>query len=101
MALRVVVVGAGGRMGRSLLRAVQDESGMALVGALDRPDAPVQGQDVGVLAGGSPIGVLVSDDPLPVFANTDAVLDFTSPAATVAYAELSAQARIVHVIGTT
>ena len=48
-----------------------------------------------------PIGVIVEDDPLEVFARSQAVLDFTSPAATVAHAELAAQARLVHVIGTT
>jgi 4-hydroxy-tetrahydrodipicolinate reductase len=99
--LRVVVVGAGGRMGRALVRAVLGESRMRLVGALDRADAPSQGQDAGLLAGVGASGVTVTTDPLPAFANTDAVLDFTAPDATLAYAELSAQARIVHVVGTT
>ena len=49
--LRVVVAGAGGRMGRTLVRAVLGEPKMRLAGALDRPDADVQGQDAGVLAG--------------------------------------------------
>ncbi len=99
--LRVVVVGAGGRMGLTLIRAVLGESRMRLVGALDRPDAPAQGQDAGALAGAGSCGVAVSSDPLPAFAHTDAVLDFTAPEASLAYADLSAQARIVHVMGTT
>jgi len=99
--LRVVVVGAGGRMGRTLLRAALAEPQMRLVGALDRPDSAAQGEDAGALAGAEPCGVTVTADPLPVFAACDAVLDFTAPAATVSYSELSAQARIVHVIGTT
>lgn len=99
--LRVVVVGAGGRMGRALTRAVMAEPKMRLVAALDRADADVQGRDVGILAGGEATGIAVSSDPLPAFANSDVVLDFTAPAATLAYAELSAQARVVHVIGTT
>ena len=99
--LRVTVVGAGGRMGQTLLRAVLAEPRMRLVGALDRPDAPSQGQDAGALAGAGACGVLIGADPLPVFAQTDAVLDFTAPEATLGYSELSAQARIVHVIGTT
>ena len=49
----------------------------------------------------APSGVTVSDDPLPVFAEVRAVLDFTAPAATVAHADIAAQARLVHVIGTT
>jgi 4-hydroxy-tetrahydrodipicolinate reductase len=99
--LRVVVAGAGGRMGRTLARTVLAEPKLRLVGALDRPDTDVQGKDVGQLAGVAPCGVTVSSDPLPAFAHTDVVLDFTAPAATLFYAELSAQARIVHVIGTT
>jgi 4-hydroxy-tetrahydrodipicolinate reductase len=43
----------------------------------------------------------VTDDPLPLLANADALLDFTTPAASVELAALAAQARIVHVIGTT
>ncbi|HEX9903411.1 MAG TPA: 4-hydroxy-tetrahydrodipicolinate reductase [Propylenella sp.] len=99
--LRVVVVGAGGRMGRALTRAVLAESGMRLVGALDRPDARAQGADAALLAGAEATGVVVTADPLPAFAHTDVVLDFTAPEATLDYADLAAQARIVHVIGTT
>jgi 4-hydroxy-tetrahydrodipicolinate reductase len=51
--------------------------------------------------GGAPLGVMVSDDPLPAFASAQAVIDFTAPAATVEFAALAAQARAVHVIGTT
>jgi 4-hydroxy-tetrahydrodipicolinate reductase len=88
-------------MGRALTRAVLADNRMRLVGALDRPGAAEQGKDAGVVAGVEACGVPISSDPLPAFADTDAVLDFTAPDATLAYAELSAQARIVHVIGTT
>jgi 4-hydroxy-tetrahydrodipicolinate reductase len=99
--LRVAVAGAGGRMGQALLRAVLAESRMRLVGALDRPQAAAQGQDAGMLAGTGACGVAVTADPLPVLAGADVLFDFTAPEASIAYSELSAQARIVHVIGTT
>ncbi len=99
--LRVVVAGAGGRMGRALMRAVLGEPKMRLVGALDRPEAEVQGKDAGLLAGADAIGIIVAADPLPALANADVLLDFTAPEATLAYADLAAQARVVHVIGTT
>jgi 4-hydroxy-tetrahydrodipicolinate reductase len=51
--------------------------------------------------GGAPLGVVVTDDPLEAFARAQAVIDFTTPAATVQFAALAAQARAVHVIGTT
>jgi 4-hydroxy-tetrahydrodipicolinate reductase len=43
----------------------------------------------------------VTKDPLPLVAQADAIVDFTTPASTVELAGLAAQARIVHVIGTT
>jgi 4-hydroxy-tetrahydrodipicolinate reductase len=51
--------------------------------------------------GGTAVGVVVSDDPLETFLHAQAVIDFTAPAATVEFAAIAAQARIVHVIGTT
>jgi len=97
----LIVVGAAGRMGRTLVRVISETGGAQLVGAVERAGAPELGQDSGLLAGLGANGILLTDDPLPLFAKADGVLDFTAPAATLAYAELAAQARIVHVIGTT
>jgi 4-hydroxy-tetrahydrodipicolinate reductase len=99
--MRLVVVGAAGRMGRTLIRVIAETPGVVLSGAVERAAAPELGQDAGQLAGLGPNGILLSDDPLPLFAEAEGVLDFTTPAATVAFAELTAQARIVHIIGTT
>jgi 4-hydroxy-tetrahydrodipicolinate reductase len=99
--MRLVVVGAAGRMGRMLIRAVAEAQGCRLVGAIEREGSTALGHDAGLLAGTGLLEVDVTDDPLPVFAQADGVLDFTAPAATTAFAALAAQARIVHVIGTT
>ena len=99
--MRLVVTGAGGRMGRMLVAAVQGTPGVTLSAALARPGSPVLGQDAGVLAGLGPIGVPVTEDPLEAFVAADGVLDFTLPDATTHFAMLAAQARIAHVIGTT
>jgi 4-hydroxy-tetrahydrodipicolinate reductase len=71
------------------------------VGALARPGHPWIGRDAGEAVGLAPLGVPVTDDPLDAFARAQAVIDFTAPTASVAYAGLAAQARAVHVIGTT
>ncbi|MEM8555570.1 MAG: 4-hydroxy-tetrahydrodipicolinate reductase, partial [Pseudomonadota bacterium] len=97
----IVITGASGRMGQMLIRTVLETAGARLVGAIERDGHEWVGQDVGVAMGGAPVGVEVTDDPLPAFAKAQAVIDFTAPAATVAFAELAAQARAVHVIGTT
>jgi 4-hydroxy-tetrahydrodipicolinate reductase len=97
----LVIVGAAGRMGRTLARVITETEGVTVAGAIEREGSPFLGQDIGVLAGLPPLGVAVTDDPLPVFAKAQGVLDFTAPAATLGFAEIAAQARIVHVIGTT
>ena len=95
------MLGAAGRMGQSLIRNVAATPGCVLAGALEAKGSPALGQDAGEVAGLEPLGVAITADPLPVFAGVDGVLDFTVPAATVAFAALAAQARIVQVIGTT
>ncbi|MEH7830294.1 4-hydroxy-tetrahydrodipicolinate reductase [Gemmobacter denitrificans] len=97
----IVITGASGRMGQMLLRTVLASDKCRLVGAIERKGSPAVGQDVGVLLGGQPVGISVTDDALEVFARAQAVIDFTSPGATVEFAALAAQARAVHVIGTT
>lgn len=99
--LRLVIAGAGGRMGRTLLRAIAEVPGFTLAGAVDREGAAEIGADTGTLAGLLPSGKKVTTDALPLVAQADAIVDFTTPASTTALAALAAQARIVHVIGTT
>ncbi|MGO4706047.1 4-hydroxy-tetrahydrodipicolinate reductase [Microvirga sp. 2MCAF38] len=99
--MRLAVVGAGGRMGRMLIKAIAETEGCRLVGAIAREGSELLGHDAGLMAGIGLLEVDVTDDPLPIFAQADGVLDFTTPSATVAFAALAAQARIVHVIGTT
>jgi 4-hydroxy-tetrahydrodipicolinate reductase len=100
-ALRIVIAGAGGRMGRTLVRAVSETADCAVAGALEAHGHPDLGADAGVLAGLPASGVPLTDDALPLLANADALIDFTIPKVSVELAALSAQARIVHVIGTT
>lgn len=97
----LVVVGAAGRMGQTLIRAIHAIPGARVIGAVERADSPHLGKDAGELAGVGRIDVPISSDPLPVFAKADGVLDFTTPASSVEFAGYAAQARIVHVIGTT
>ncbi|WP_350335774.1 4-hydroxy-tetrahydrodipicolinate reductase [Coralliovum pocilloporae] len=99
--MRLVVVGAAGRMGQALIRAIDEIDGAVLSGAIEREGSDALGRDAGELAGLGPLGVPVTDDPLSAFLEADGVVDFTSPDATCSFAELCAQVRIVHVIGTT
>ena len=110
--LKVVIAGAGGRMGAANIRAVAGLAGLALHGAVagrglrlhaavDRPGAPAIGQDAGLLAGIGALGVVITDDLEAALVGADAVIDFTAPAASVALAQRSAALGLIHVIGTT
>lgn len=97
----IVITGASGRMGQMLIRTVLESDKAKLVGVVERSGHDWIGQDIGVAMGGTASGVIVTDDALEAFSKAQAVIDFTAPAATVAFAGLAAQARAVHVIGTT
>lgn len=97
----IVVTGVSGRMGQMLVKTIQSSDKAKLVGAVERSGHNWVGQDLGIAMGGAEIGVIVTDEPLDAFAKAQAVIDFTAPEATVEFAALAAQARAVHVIGTT
>jgi 4-hydroxy-tetrahydrodipicolinate reductase len=99
--MRLIVAGAGGRMGRTLIKAIAETDGLTLAGATESASSPLVGEDSGVLAGLGPNRVPVVAEVKPMAIAADAILDFTVPAATVAFAALAAEAGIAHVIGTT
>ena len=98
----IVMTGVSGRMGQMLVA----DRGRQRQGAAGRRASNARatrgsGRDIGEAMGGAAMGVTVTDDPLEAFARAQAVIDFTAPDATVEFAALAAQARAVHVIGTT
>ncbi len=97
----LVVTGASGRMGQQLVQVIAASDKARLVGAVERTGHAWVGQDLGVAMGRSRLGVTVTDDPLEAFVQAQGVVDFTAPTATLEVATLAAQARLVHVIGTT
>ena len=99
--MRIAIMGAAGRMGRELVRAVHATSGCTVAGGIEPVGSLALGQDIGFLAGLGNLGVKITDDPLEIVARSDAILDFTRPQASVEFAGLAANARIVHVLGTT
>ncbi len=98
---RIIVVGSAGRMGRMLIETIHQTEGALLVGAIEHDASPFLGKDSGLIAGIGENGIRITDDPLALFAAADAVIDFSTPSSTTHYAALAAQARIVHVVGTT
>jgi len=99
--MKLIVAGAGGRMGRTLIRTIAETPGAVLVGALESPTSDLLGKDSGLLAGLPKNGVELSADLWEISKGADAILDFTVPAATIANVAIAAQRGIIHVIGTT
>jgi 4-hydroxy-tetrahydrodipicolinate reductase len=99
--MRLIVAGAGGRMGRTLVQAIAAIPGVVLAGAVEGAGAAVIGQDSGELSGLGRNGIPVQARLEPLLAAADGLIDFTVPPATVAFAELIARQGLVHVIGTT
>jgi len=99
--IKIVIAGAAGRMGQALVRAVTETDGLVVHAGTEPDGSPALGKDAGTLAGLEPLGVEITANALEAIVNADALIDFTRPDATLAMAELTAQARIVHVIGTT
>ena len=99
--MRVVIAGAGGRMGRALIQTVAATKGLGLAGAVEGPGSALIGRDSGELVGLGPNGVKVTSDVAALLRHADGLIEFTIPAATLALAELTAAAGKVHIIGTT
>ncbi len=88
-------------MGQALTRLIMADDSVQLVGGLEAAGSAALGQDIGTLAGVGVCGIHAQDDALALLQDADGVIDFTTPAATVELAALAAQARCVHIIGTT
>lgn len=103
MSINVVIQGAAGRMGKTLIRCIQEEkvAGLKLAGAIDLWDVPDIGKDAGIAAGTKEAGVELSTDLAAVAPDADVIIDFTSHFGTAGNAERVAEWKTAWVIGTT
>jgi len=99
--MRLIVAGAGGRMGRTLVKAIAETPGLVLAGATEGEGSALLGQDSGVLAGLPPNRVVVTSEVRPLTLAADGIVDFTIPAASLRLAALAAETKLVHILGTT
>jgi 4-hydroxy-tetrahydrodipicolinate reductase len=98
--LNIAIAGAGGRMGRMLIEAVQAAPDMRLAGALDVPGAPGIGTDAAAFLG-NPAGVAIESDLAKGLANAQFLIDFTRPEGTLEHVKYCAEHGIKVIIGTT
>lgn len=100
MTLKIGIVGAGGRMGRNLITAVQNAEGAELSAAFERKGSSLVGTDAGEMAGIGTTGVKISDE-LSQNANFDVLIDFTRPEGTLEHIKFCVANGKKMVIGTT
>jgi 4-hydroxy-tetrahydrodipicolinate reductase len=100
-ALKVAVLGASGRMGRTLVPLIADAGDLRLSGALAAPGDPAVGLDAGAVAGGRPLAVEVTADPGTALAGADVAIDFTLPGPSLEHARLCRSLGVPLVVGTT
>lgn len=100
-AIRIAIAGAGGRMGRQLIQAVEHAEGAVLGAALERKGSSLVGADAGELAGLGRLGVAVSDSLEAVRDEFDIFIDFTRPEGSLAYLAFCRAHGKPMVIGTT
>lgn len=99
-ALNIAIAGAGGRMGRMLIEAVQEAPDARLAGALDIAAAPGIGSDASAYLG-KPSGVLIESDLAKGLAGAGFLIDFTRPEGTLEHLAYCAEHGIKLIIGTT
>ena len=99
--IKISVVGAAGRMGSQVMSQALDSDLFELVGAIEFRGSSHVGNDISSVIGGDKTGIIITDNSIECILNSDAVIDFSSPLSTISICELTAQARKVHVIGTT
>ncbi len=99
--VKIVVIGAAGRVGQAIVRASRSAPGIQIVGAVDVAASPAIGSDSGQAAGGKPNGVIISASLDAVAAGADALVDFSFHESAPRHAALAARLRKPLVIGTT
>ena len=98
---RVAIVGVAGRMGRTLVNAVEQEADATLAGGIVEPGSSLVGADIGELAGIGRRGVAAVDDLSDIVDDFDVLIDFTAPQVTLANLAFCAEHGKRIVIGTT
>ena len=98
--IRYAIAGSSGRMGRTLIEAVQQDAGATLAAALEHPSSPFIGKDAGELVG-APCGIAISADIDAAMAVSDCLIDFTRPEGTLQHLEACKRHKVSLVIGTT
>ena len=84
--IRILIIGAAGRMGRRLVSLTAEAPDLTLTGAIEYSGCPLLGEDAGTVAGGASLGVALTDDIATAVADADVTIDFSTAATVLANA---------------
>jgi 4-hydroxy-tetrahydrodipicolinate reductase len=98
--LKIIVVGASGKMGQTLIKQILADSDLLLTGAVDQPSSNILGMDAGSLIG-IKTGIMINDDIKSVIKKGDYLIDFTRPEASIGYLTVCIKNNVKYVLGTT
>ena len=99
--LKIALIGAAGRMGQALTRAVHEAEGAQIAGGTEIPGSSALGKDIGRIAGIEDLGIQITDNTNELLKQVDAIIDFTTPQNSLALSKICANENTIHVIGTT
>jgi 4-hydroxy-tetrahydrodipicolinate reductase len=99
--LAVIVCGAAGRMGSTLVRLIHESRAMRLAGAVEFSGNPQLGKDAGEVAGVGKVGVPIDADLASLIKGAGVIIEFTAPDATLEHVKIAAEKNIPIVVGTT
>src|SRR3989338_2234835 len=99
--LGLVVCGAAGRMGSTVVRLIQESAGVRLVGAVEWSGSPQIDKDAGEVAGVGKVGVPITPQLAPLLRGPVVVITFATPEASLEHLRIAARKGAPIVIGTT
>jgi len=100
MKTHIAITGAGGRMGQRLVALAKEDHTLQVIAAIDAPTNPLQGRDVGEIAGIGKLGVPITYE-LPLSIRPDCVIDFSAPEGTMSILPVCVARQIPILIATT
>ena len=99
--VEIVICGAAGRMGSTVVRLSHESADVKLVGAVESPECAVVGRDAGEVAGVGKSGIAISDKVEPLLKDNVVIIDFTQPKASLGFLKAAAEKSVPMVICTT
>ena len=99
--IKIVVIGAGGRMGKTIVKCIDDTEGVIIAGGTEHSGNPAIGNDLGDLAGIGKKGISVVENIESALADCDVIIDFTTPDSSIKTLDAALSLRKSIIIGTT